>query len=266
MFMKKVAFYLLLITLFALLFPLQERINRLRVEEKLVEAEIFEATTPGDVWGTLLLGGFRGIAVNILWVRAMRLQWIEKDYLELVALYEIIQTLQPRFDIVWSFSSWNMAYNIAIQVDTVEEKWKWVQAGISDLEEGIKRNPGSFILPFELGWFYFDRIGGEIVPHPDAPFHRRQLQKEGRDHLYMALYWLERAVEVDKDNINAGRVIAHVFERLATRAEKEGNLQKKVFYQRKTLERWRRNLEIDPDDVASQRHYQYWIEKIYGER
>jgi len=265
--MKKVAFYLLFIILLTSLVPLQERINRLRVEEELIEVEIFEATTPSDVWGTLLLGGFRGIAVNILWVRAMRLQWIEEDFLELVTLYGIIQALQPRFALVWSYSAWNMAYNIAAQMDTAEEKWKWIQAGVSDLEKGIKRNPGSFRLPLELGWFYFDRIGGEIVRRCyDAPFHRRQLQKEGRDHLYMALYWFERALKVEEDNIIAGRVIAQVFERLAARAEKEGQLEKKVFYQRKTLEQWRRNLEIDPDDVASQRNYQRWREKIYMER
>ncbi|MBT9131456.1 hypothetical protein B9J77_02175 [candidate division NPL-UPA2 bacterium Unc8] len=260
------AFYLLFIILFASLIPLQERINRLREEEKLIEVEIFEATTPSDVWGTLLLGGFRGIAVNILWVRAMRLQWIEEDFLELVALYGIIQALQPRFALIWSFSSWNMAYNIAGQVDTEEEKWKWIQAGVSDLEKGIKRNPGNFRLLLELGWFYFDRMGGEAVRRPDAPFHRRQLQKKGRDHLYMALYWFERAAKVEKDTIIAGRAVAQVFERLATRAEKEGQLEKKVFYQKKTLERWRRNLEIDPDDAASQRHYQRWREKIYMER
>lgn len=263
--MKKIAFCLLLIALFALLIPLQERINRLRVEEDIIEVEVFEATTPADVWGTLLLGGFRGIAVNILWVRAMRLQWIEEEFFELIALYEIIQALQPRFAMVWSFSAWNMAYNITAHVDTVEEKWKWIQAGISDLKEGARRNPRSFRLPLELGLLYLDRIGGELVRRPDAQFHRSQLQK---DHLYLSLYWFEKAArieETEEETIIAGRMVAYVFERLAERAERDSQLEKKVFYQRKALEQWKRNLEIDPTDEASQKHYPRLREKIYGE-
>lgn len=267
--MKKVAFYLLIIALFALLVPVQGRINRLRVEENIIEVEVFEATTPTDVWGTLLLGGFRGVAVNILWVRAMRLQWIEEEFFELVALYEIIQALQPRFALVWSFSAWNMAYNIATLVEPVEEKWKWIQAGACDLKEGARRNPRSFRLPLELGLLYFCRIGGEMVRRPDATFHRKQLQKEGEDHLYLSLYWFERAAgveEVEENTIIAGRMVAHVFERLAERSERDGKFRKLAYYQRKALERWERNLEIDPTDVASQRHYQRLREKIYGER
>jgi hypothetical protein len=263
------AFCILIIALLALLVPLQERINRLRVEEELIEVEVFEATTPTDVWGTLLLGGFRGIAVNILWVRAMRLQWIEKEFFELVALYRIIQALQPRFAMVWSFSAWNMAYNIAAQVDTVEEKWRWIQAGISDLKEGVRRNPRSFRLPLELGWFYFDRVGGEGVQRPDAHFHRKQLQKEGKDHLYLSLYWLEKAArieEVEEDTIIASRMVAYILEKLAQRAHRDGKLEEKAYYQGKALERWRRNLEIDPNDEASQENYRRLREKIYGER
>ena len=251
--------------LFTLLIPLQERINRLRVEENIVEVEVFEATTPTDVWGTLLLGGFRGIAVNIVWVRAMRLQWIEKEFFELVALYEIIQALQPRFPLVWSFSAWNMAYNIAALVDTPEEEWKWIQAGISDLKEGIKRNPRSFRLPLELGLIYLCPLGGELVRRPNALFHRRKLQEEGKDHLYSALYWFKKAAEieeVEEGSIIAGKMVAHVFEKLAERAGRDSHPEKEASYLKKALERWKRNLEIDSADRVSQKHHQRLREKI----
>ncbi|MCD5390823.1 hypothetical protein LR007_03045 [candidate division NPL-UPA2 bacterium] len=119
---RQIALVLLIVILFLLLVPLQVRINRLRVEKDLVETDIFEATTPSDVWGTLLLAGFRGIAVNILWVRAMSLQ-LEGKFFELLALYRLISDLQPRFLTVWAYSAWNMAYNISHEMETLEEKW-----------------------------------------------------------------------------------------------------------------------------------------------
>ena len=62
--------------------------------------------------GTLMLGRFRGLACDMLWVRADTAQEEGKFY-ESQALFGIITRIQPGFVQIWSYLSWNMAYNVA---------------------------------------------------------------------------------------------------------------------------------------------------------
>ncbi len=64
----------------------------------------------------LLLGSFRGVAVDFLWARAI-VRHEEKKYYELLTINNLISKLQPNFPAVWIFQAWNMAYNIAHEWD-----------------------------------------------------------------------------------------------------------------------------------------------------
>ena len=59
--------------LFAVNFS-QRGMNQFRVEKKLTHTEQIENLPPSLAFTTVVLGGFRGLIANILWVRAMQMQ------------------------------------------------------------------------------------------------------------------------------------------------------------------------------------------------
>lgn len=257
-----------MLALFFLLFPLQDRINRLRVEEELIETDIFEATTPSDVWGVLLLAGFRGVAVNMLWIRAMDLQR-EREFFELLSLHRLITALQPRFVTVWIHSTWNMAYNIAHQMETNSERWKWIQKGMELLERGIQRNPGNRALLFYRGWLYFHRVEAREA----EGYFIERLKEEGKDNLKEAICWFEKAVEAGpcaRGKIAhvcwvVRRMTAHTWVKLAARAEEEGDLEKRDESRREALRLWEENMRWHPEDTLSPKDYHYWRKIVEGD-
>ncbi|MHC4759463.1 MAG: hypothetical protein ACYTE8_12475, partial [Planctomycetota bacterium] len=105
----------------------------------------FEAPPPSLAFATVALGAFRGLIVDVLWIRADRLQQ-EGQYFDAKQLSEWITTLQPRFAAVWEFRSWNMAYNISVAIPASQpsERWRWVKNGYELLrDKGIPQNPKS---------------------------------------------------------------------------------------------------------------------------
>jgi hypothetical protein len=110
---------------------------------------------------TAALGTFRGLAVDMLWARADQLQ-SEGEYFEAQTLSQWITTLQPRFQKVWAFQAWNLAYNIAAATQVPSERWGWVQRGIALLrDQGIPLNPNAPQLQMELGWIFHNKIAGK---------------------------------------------------------------------------------------------------------
>ncbi|MGB8852394.1 MAG: hypothetical protein WCC69_02360 [Pirellulales bacterium] len=109
---------------------------------------------------TAALGTFRGLAVDVLWARADHLQ-TEGEYFEAQTLSQWITTLQPRFQKVWAFQAWNLAYNIAAAAQVPSERWGWIRRGISLLRDrGIPLNPTAAQLYMELGWIFHNKIAG----------------------------------------------------------------------------------------------------------
>jgi len=129
-------------------------------EHKLVYADRAEESDPPQVGLGIAMGAFRGVFVNFLWIRANELKE-QGRYYEAIDLASAITKLQPRFPRVWAFHAWNMAYNISVATQTVEERWQWVEAGIRLLrDEGIPANPNDMLLHKELAWIYLHKISG----------------------------------------------------------------------------------------------------------
>jgi hypothetical protein len=124
----------------------------------------------------IAMGAFRGLFVNMLWMRANDMKEEGKFY-EAVDLAKAITRLQPRFPRVWVFHAWNLAYNISVQTQTREERWNWVNQGISLLrDQAIPANPNDMLVHKELAWIFFHKIGGYT---DDAnTFYKRQLAAE----------------------------------------------------------------------------------------
>lgn len=115
--------------------------------------DVYAALKPGEFAGTMLLGGFRGLACDLLWMRANS----AKDrgrYYESVALAKTIVHIQPRFEQIWEYLAWDMAYNIAAEVEDPAGKWSWFLAGLEVNHQGIERNPQSERLVRHLAWMF----------------------------------------------------------------------------------------------------------------
>jgi len=137
-------------------------INNQRQQMKLIINEPLENAPPSLAFATVAMGAFRGLVVDILWMRADELK--EKgQFFDAKQLAEWITTLQPRFAAVWEFQAWNMAYNIsvAIPANQPDQRWQWVKNGYELLrDQGIPLNPKSIELYRELARIFQHKIGG----------------------------------------------------------------------------------------------------------
>lgn len=125
---------------------------------KLSYTEQSEAGDPPQVALGIAMGAFRGLFVNMLWIRANELKE-EGKYHEAVDLARAITRLQPRFPQVWAFHAWNMAYNISVTTNTPQERWDWVSQGIDLLRsEGVVHNPTDMVIHKELAWLFLHKV------------------------------------------------------------------------------------------------------------
>ncbi len=140
----------------------QRALNEERTAMGLTRTEPLENAPPMLAFTTVALGGFRGLIANGLWLRANAMQQDGK-YFEMVQLSDWITKLQPHFAMVWRHQAWNMAYNISIKFPDQKERWMWVMRGVELLrDEGIRFNPNEPTLYHELGWFFQNKIGGNM--------------------------------------------------------------------------------------------------------
>jgi len=131
---------------------------------------------PPEIAFAIAMGAFRGLFVNILWIRAQDLKE-EGRFYESIELARAITRLQPRFPRVWGFHAWNLAYNISVSTDTASERWRWVRAGIDLLrQEGIPKNPNDMQLQRELAWIFVHKVQG--VSDDANRYYKREMAKE----------------------------------------------------------------------------------------
>lgn len=138
-----------------------DSIHKARTEMGLTANESLENAPPSLAFATVAMGAFRGLIVDILWMRADTLKQ-EGKFFDAKQLAEWITTLQPRFAQVWVFHAWNMAYNISVAVPNTQpqERWRWVKNGYELLRDrAIELNPNSILLYRELAWIFQHKIG-----------------------------------------------------------------------------------------------------------
>ncbi len=149
-----------------------------RAKMGLTSSVVPENAPPSLVFATVAMGAFRGLVVDILWMRADKLKE-DGQFFDARQLAEWITTLQPRFAAVWEFNAWNMAYNIsvAIPASQPEQRWRWVKNGYELLrDKGIPLNPKAISLYREMGRIFQHKMGG--VSDDAHKYYKLQLAEE----------------------------------------------------------------------------------------
>ena len=141
---------------------MQRVLNRDRDALGLTRVTPLENAPPMLAFTTVALGGFRGLIANALWIRATELQEEDK-FFEMAQLADWITKLEPHFVQVWTVQAWNMSYNISVKFKDFDDRWRWVQRGISLLrDEGLKYNPNEVLIYRELAWQFQHKMGANL--------------------------------------------------------------------------------------------------------
>ena len=143
-----------MIVLLAILVPLQQDITYHRLQEDLREEIVI---LPGEFMSNFIISGFRGVAVDILWMRVDE-YWHTGQHFKMLPLFRAITLIQSRFIEAWSLGGWQLIYNMSSLAPTRHEADEYIEDGIQFLQEGISKNSRIHDLYFELGWSYYHRL------------------------------------------------------------------------------------------------------------
>src|SRR4051794_32980211 len=106
----------------------------------------------------LLLTGSRGLAVSALWQSAIEKQK-KQEWSELDIAVDSIAKLQPHTIEPWLFQSWNLAYNVSVEMDRLNDMYFYIARGISIAAEGEGMNRNNPDLRYMIGFFYQNKFG-----------------------------------------------------------------------------------------------------------
>src|SRR3954470_5176936 len=155
---KKIIYGLIIVVLFGAMFPYGSWLAEEKKRRDLGEAAIGQIDTGSFMMKLFLLGGFRGIVANYLWIRAEENKR-DHDWDRLKANVDLITKLQPHFLSIWTFQGWNLAYNVSVEWDAPEDKYDWIKQGIKFLQDGVQKNQESPDLIWDTAWTYYHKIG-----------------------------------------------------------------------------------------------------------
>lgn len=79
--------------------------------KKLEDLESNILLMPGQIAGSLVLSGFKGLAADLLWLNIEN-YWHSGQHYKMLPLFDAIAWLQPTYIIVWAVGGWHMAYNV----------------------------------------------------------------------------------------------------------------------------------------------------------
>ncbi len=130
---------------------------RMREEHGLSQTQLGEIDPTSETIKLATLG-MRGVAANILWMKANHYKKV-KDWTNLSATLQQLVKLQPHFPSVWIHQGWNLSYNVSAEFDDYRERYRWVINGFKFLKRGIEYNDRAPRIQWELGWNISQKIG-----------------------------------------------------------------------------------------------------------
>jgi hypothetical protein len=157
-FWRKIVYAVGILVIFTAIYPYKLYLADQARKKDLGEATIGEVDTGSFVLKLFLLGGFRGMAANVLWTRAIDFQKVQ-EWDKLKVTVDMITKLQPHFLSIWTFQSWNLTYNVSVEWDAPEDKYEWIKRGILFVQEGVRKNQKSPDLIWDTAWYYYHKLG-----------------------------------------------------------------------------------------------------------
>lgn len=112
---------------------------------------------PGEFAVLVAIGGLRGVAADLLYLKSDRL-WQEGKWQEMLGLFRAITVLQPNYVDYWSIAGSHLAWNLAFNAPNKQDKQRYIDQGIECFLEGISYNPDSYQLYFDLGFIYHHQV------------------------------------------------------------------------------------------------------------
>ncbi len=185
------------------------RTMELREKHQLFARAAREGVPPEYILTSTLLGGFRGIFLTTLWIRAQDMK-NEGNFHEMIQIYNVLTKLQPGYPNVWAFIAWDLAFNVSVEFkDDGVDRVFWVFRGIDMLRlQGIPKNPRIPHLAYELAWIFHFKIGEDTDwAHP---LYRQYLAQTMNDILNglrpedWELYEKISALPTERDKFLAG--------------------------------------------------------------
>ena len=140
---------------------LKNSIGKWTIQEQSEKLELTEQSQ-GDVELTgsairLLLTGSRGLAICGLWISANEKQK-QQEWNELELIVKSITKLQPHFLTPWLFQSWNLTYNVSVEMDSLNDMYFYISRGINLLAEGEAINHHSPDMRYALAFYYQNKF------------------------------------------------------------------------------------------------------------
>lgn len=128
-----------------------------RARHEIVQASLGEIDPTSE---TIRLASFgmRGVGAYLLWLDATD-HFKKKDWTSLSATLNQLTKLQPNFISVWSYQSWNLAYNVSAEWDLYKDKYSWIIRGLKFIEEGTNYNTNHPKLLQDWGRYTAQKIG-----------------------------------------------------------------------------------------------------------
>src|SRR5579872_710828 len=105
----------------------------------------------------LSLLGLRGMATCALWMTALddqkKNEWnkVERDA-------TLMTQIQPHFITPWEFQSWNLSYNVSVELDRSADKYFYIGRGIQLLAKGERQNRYNPKIRWDIGFTYQMKI------------------------------------------------------------------------------------------------------------
>jgi len=202
---RKIRYWLIILVLFGGMYPYRQFLNSRKDQLDLGEATLGDVDTGSFMLKLALLGGARGIAANVLWTRAIELQRIQ-EWDRMKTTVDLITKLQPHFLAIWTYQSWNLAYNVSVEWDAPEDKYDWIKQGINFVRDGVYKNRRSPDLQWDTAWYYYHKVGfaDEAIilrrlfrDDTDEKFKTNPIdQTVQNDNFQVSAGWFESAVEL----------------------------------------------------------------------
>ena len=197
--LKKIIYGLVIVAIFGGMLPYTRWLNQVKTDNDLGEAAIGQVDTGSFMMKLFLLGGFRGIVANYLWIQAEDHKK-NHDWDRLKATVDLITKLQPHFLSIWTFQGWNLAYNVSVEWDAPDDKYEWIKQGIKFVQEGVRNNQRSPDLIWDTAWFYYHKLG-----FSDESIILRRLFRDDEDEAFKTYRDPESGLEVVRnDNFQLG--------------------------------------------------------------